>query len=80
MPTGLSPSQAVTQPRHHGEDEAQEYIGRASPVIEVVLLSSATIVSAWSGYSAAKGSAQPRRDLDGAMRSATQRGLRQWDC
>jgi hypothetical protein len=76
MPKGLSSSGDATQPRHHVEDEAWVYIVRADPLIEVVLLSLAMIVTAWTGYSAAKSSAQSRRDLAGAMRSASQGGLR----
>jgi hypothetical protein len=64
MPEGLSPSEVAKELRHHHhQDEARQAIGRAAPVIEVVLLSVVTIVTAWAGYSAAKWSTESRLDL-----------------
>jgi hypothetical protein len=64
MPEGLSPSEVAKELRHHHhQEEARQAIGRAAPVIEVVLLSVVTIVTAWAGYSAAKWSTESRLDL-----------------
>lgn len=63
MSEGLSPSEVAKELRRHHEEEAREVIGRAIPVIEAVLLSVVTIVTAWAGYSAAKWSTDSRLDL-----------------
>lgn len=64
MSEGLSPSEVAKELRHHHhEEEAREAIGRAIPVIEAVLLSIVTVVTAWAGYSAARWSTESRLDL-----------------
>jgi len=62
MPEGLSASEVAKKLRHHHHQEvARQAISRAVPVIEVVLLSVVTIVTAWAGYSAARWSTESRR-------------------
>lgn len=63
MAEGLSPSEVAKELRHHREEEAREHIGRAIPVMEAVLLSIVTIVTAWAGYSAAKWGTDSRLEL-----------------
>src|SRR5215217_7479761 len=63
MSEGLSPSEVAKELRRHHEEDARVVIGRAIPVIEAVLLSVVTIVTAWAGYSAAKWSTESRLDL-----------------
>src|SRR4051812_42735477 len=63
MPEGLPPSEVAEHVRHHHQETAPQAIGRAIPVVEAVLLSVVTIVTAWAGYSAAKWSTESRLDL-----------------
>ena len=66
MSEGLSPTEVAKELRHrhhHHEEEAREAIGRTIPIMEAVLLSVVTIVTAWAGYSAAKWSTDSRLDL-----------------
>jgi hypothetical protein len=68
MPEGLSAAEANHElHRHHsasGHDATN--LGPWVPVIEAVLLSVVTIVTAWAGYSAAKWSTESRLELASA--------------
>lgn len=64
-PEGLSASEVATDLRRHREHGAHDEVtvGRLVLVIEALLLSVVTVVTAWAGYSAAKWSTDSRLDL-----------------
>ena len=70
MPEGLSAGEAANELRRHKEHTAEHDAGhdaatsaRWVPVIEALLLSVVTIVTAWAGFSAAKWSTESRLQL-----------------
>ena len=70
MPEGLSAGEAANELRRHKEHTAgheaghdANHVGRLVPVIEALLLSVVTIVTAWAGFSAAKWSTESRLQL-----------------
>jgi hypothetical protein len=66
MPEGLSAGEAADELRRHKEHSAghdTSHLGPWVPVIEALLLSVVTIVTAWAGYSAAKWSTESRLQL-----------------
>jgi hypothetical protein len=63
---GLSAGEAANDLRRHNghaADHEENHLGPLIPVIEVLLLSVVTIVTAWAGYSAAKWSTESRLEL-----------------
>ncbi len=68
MPEGLSASEAAKELRRHKEhaEHDSSLLGPWVPVIEAILLSVVTIVTAWAGYSAAKWSTESRLELASA--------------
>jgi hypothetical protein len=69
MPEGLSASEAANELRRHREHTAgheEQHLGKWIPVIEALLLSVVTIVTAWAGFSAAKWSTESRLELASA--------------
>ena len=80
MPEGLSASEAAEElhrHRHHVMGHGESHVGSLIPVLEAVLLSVVTIVTAWAGYSAAKWSTDSRLQLAEAssLRSESNRAL-----
>jgi hypothetical protein len=66
MAEGLSAGEAANDLRRHKEHAASHdtsHLGRWVPVIEALLLSVVTIVTAWAGFSAAKWSTESRLEL-----------------
>jgi len=66
MPEGLSAGEAANELRRHKEHGAahdNSHLGPWVPVIEALLLSVVTIVTAWAGFSAAKWSTESRLHL-----------------
>jgi hypothetical protein len=66
MPEGLSAGEAANELRRHKEHTAghdTSHLGRWVPVIEALLLSVVTVVTAWAGFSAAKWSTESRLEL-----------------
>ena len=66
MAEGLTPSEAAKELEHHRHAEQGahgEHRREVIAVVEAVLLSVVTIVTAWAGYSAAKWGTESRLDL-----------------
>jgi hypothetical protein len=70
VPEGLSAGEAANELRRHHEHTSghgvghdPNHVGRWVPVIEALLLSVVTIVTAWAGFSAAKWSTESRLQL-----------------
>ena len=66
MAEGLSAGEAANELRRHKEHAASHdssHLGPWVPVIEALLLSVVTIVTAWAGFSAAKWSTESRLEL-----------------
>ncbi len=63
MAEGLSPSEVAKELERDRHAEAAEHRREIIAVLEAVLLSVVTIVTAWAGYSAAKWSTESRLDL-----------------
>jgi hypothetical protein len=64
MSEGLSAAEVAKEHQRHREHSTHNpQLGRLVPVIEAVLLSIVTIVTAWAGYSAAKWSTESRVEL-----------------
>jgi hypothetical protein len=65
MSEGLSAAEVAKEQQRHREHSTTHspHLGRLVPVIEAVLLSIVTIVTAWAGYSAAKWSTESRVEL-----------------
>jgi hypothetical protein len=66
VPEGLSAAEAATELRrhnHHHSATHEPHVGPLIPIVEALLLSVVTIVTAWAGYSAAKWSTESRLDL-----------------
>jgi hypothetical protein len=66
MPEGLSAGEAAHELHRHKEHASthdQSHLGPWVPVIEALLLSVVTIVTAWAGFSAAKWSTESRLEL-----------------
>jgi hypothetical protein len=68
MPEGLSAAEVSKELQRHREHSTthSQHSGRLVPVIEAVLLSIVTIVTAWAGFSAAKWSTESRLELANA--------------
>jgi hypothetical protein len=65
VPEGLSAGEAAEElKRHrHHTGHGDVHLGKLIPIVEAVLLSIVTIVTAWAGYSAAKWSTDSRLEL-----------------
>jgi hypothetical protein len=68
MPEGLSASEVAKELQRHQQHTASaaketEQHGQLVPVIEAILLSVVTVVTAWAGFSAAKWSTESRLEL-----------------
>jgi hypothetical protein len=65
VPEGLSASEAAAELRRHKDPPTthEPHLGPLIPIVEALLLSVVTIVTAWAGYSAAKWSTESRLDL-----------------
>lgn len=65
MAEGLSVSEVAKELEHHRHhaEPGPEHQGRLVPLIEALLLSVVTVVTAWAGYSAAKWSTESRLGL-----------------
>ena len=74
---GLSASEVAKELQHHRHAGRGEQSGELVPIIEAVLLSIVTIVTAWAGYSAAKWTTESRLELAeaSALRTEANRAL-----
>ncbi|MGZ4608681.1 MAG: hypothetical protein ACXV2H_00325 [Actinomycetes bacterium] len=62
----MSAAEVATELKRHAQHTAGQesgHVGRAIPIIEALLLSVVTVVTAWAGYSAAKWSTDSRLEL-----------------
>ncbi len=63
MSEGLTPAEAAKELEHHRHAQQGEHRREFIAILEAVLLSLVTIVTAWAGYSAAKWGTESRLEL-----------------